>query len=98
MCKDYSKSITYPQNPNTEAREREKATPGIQHDMPHNAPTCRKPLKAPRRAHVIALPWRPLPLTGDEAREGPVDPASDGDHGEDVGERPLHHVKGSVGV
>ena len=30
--------------------------------------------------------------TGEEAREGPVDPASDDDHGQHVGEVPLHHV------
>ena len=31
--------------------------------------------------------------TGEEAREGPVDPASDDDHGQHVGEVPLHHVR-----
>lgn len=31
-------------------------------------------------------------LTGDEAREGPVDPAADDDHGQDVRQVPLEHV------
>ena len=37
-------------------------------------------------------------LGGDEAREVPVDPSADDDHGEDVGEVPLEHLGHHGGV
>ena len=39
-----------------------------------------------------------MALTGDEAGKGPVDPPSDDNHWEDVGEGTLEHFHGHTGV
>ena len=37
-------------------------------------------------------------LTGNKARESPVDPASDGYHGEDIGDIALQHLRHNTWV
>lgn len=37
-------------------------------------------------------------ITCDKSRKGPVDPASDQDHGQYVGDVPLHHVSQHAGI
>lgn len=37
-------------------------------------------------------------LTDDESRESPVDPSTDHNHGQDVGQVSLHHVSQHAGI
>ena len=45
-------------------------------------------------ALCVCKTWR----TGEESGECPVDPASDDDHGDDIGDISLHHIRHHAGI